>query len=136
MKKSKPSPGRDTMRAVPGTPYLFVRVHPSGIASYVFRYRRRGHAFKTALGHVNTLTLETARKVAEVYVGRIALGFDPIAEEKAKAESRRAEIDAARAAKVEAEQERTFTVGALIKAWAASRGKDDNRSVRYVAGMK
>jgi hypothetical protein len=129
MHRSEPSGERDAMRAVPGTSYLFVRTHPSGIASYVFRYRRRGHNFKVAIGDVNALKLDDARDAVAIYVGRIAKGFDPIAEEKAEAERKRAEIDAARRAKAEAAQEIAFTVGAMIKAWAAPR-KDDKRSVR------
>jgi integrase len=82
------------------------------------------------------LSLEAARSAVEVYVGRLALGFNPIAEERAEAESRRAEADRARQAKVEAAQEIAFTVGALIREWATSRGKNDKRSVRYVAAMK
>jgi integrase len=135
MPKSKPAPGRDTLRAVAGAPYLFVRTHPSGIKSYVFRYRRRGHALKVAIGYVDALTLEDARRVAEVYAGRIALGFDPIAEEKAKVENRAADIAAARASKVEAPAD-AFTVRDLIKAWAAGRGEDETRSVRYVAATR
>ncbi len=136
MAKTKPARGHETLSAVPGTPYLFIRTHPSGIGSYLFRYRKNGHAYKVALGRVGALPLEDARKVAQIYVGEIARDIDPIAKRKAEAESRRAEIDTARRAKVEAEQERTFTVGAMIKAWVASRGKDDKRSVRYVAAMK
>jgi integrase len=104
----------------------------------VFRYRRRGHAFKTALGYVGTLTLEDARKVTEAYVGRIALGFNPIDEEKARLESRLAEIAAARVPKVETPID-TFTVGDLIKTWAALRGKDgkdEKRSRRYIVATR
>jgi integrase len=115
---------------------LAVCTHPSGVKSYVFRHRARGKVFKAAIGRVGTLALPDARAKAQVNVGRIALGFDPIAEEKAEAERNRAKIEAARRAKVEAEQEIAFTVGAMIKAWTASRGRDDKRSVNYVASIK
>ena len=75
MPKTKPPRGRDTMRAVPGTPYLFVRVHPSGMETYLFRYRRRGHAFKKALGHVGILPLDDARIVGAAGVEPARLLF-------------------------------------------------------------
>jgi integrase len=136
MQKSKPSLGRDTMRAVPGTPYLLVRTHPSGIASYLFRYRKKGHAYKAALGRVDALPLEDARRTAQIYVGEIARDIDPIAKRKEEAERKRAQIEKTRRQKVEAAREDVFTVDAMIKAWAASRGKKDERSVRYVTATK
>jgi hypothetical protein len=69
----------------------------------------RGKVFKAALGRVGTLTLPDARDVARIYVGEIAKGHDPIAEAKVKAKKHWAEIEAAWAAKIEAEQERVFT---------------------------
>jgi integrase len=136
MAKAEPAPsGRETMSAIPGAPHLFVRVHPSGVASYLFRYRKNGHAYKAALGLVGTLSEKDARKVAQIYVGEIARDIDPIATRKEAAESRRAEVDAARRAKIEAAQEGVFTVGVMIKTWAAPR-KDDTRSVRYVASTE
>jgi integrase len=107
--------------------------------TYLFRYRRRGHAFKKALGHVGILPLDDARRAVEIYVGEIARDVDPIAKRKAEAELKRAQIAAKRVAKIEAAQEEAFTVGALIKAWAAARGKDgkdEKRSVHYVAAIK
>jgi integrase len=114
---------------------LIVRVHPSGFASYVFRHRERGRVFKTTLGRVGNLTLEDARQTARAYVGRIALGFDPIAEKAAETEHRIAAIDATRRAKVEAANGAMFTVGKMIAEWAKGR-KVDTRSVRYVAAIK
>jgi integrase len=127
------------MSAVPGTPHLFIRVHPSGIASYLFRYRKKGHAYKASLGRVDTLSLEDARRVAQIYVGEIARDIDPIATRRVAAEHRRAEIDAARQAKIEAAAEEVFTVGTMIKAWATARGKngkDEKRSIHYVAAVR
>jgi integrase len=132
----KSAAGRETMMTDAKVPSLFVRIHPSGIASYVFRYRGRGRVFKTTLGRTQNLTLDDARSTAQKYVGRIALGFDPIAEEKAKDEENRAKHDAARRARAEAANGEAFTVGALIKAWAAARPKDENRSPGYVAQIR
>jgi integrase len=137
MRKTKPlAGGRDAIRAVPGTPHLFVRTHPSGVESFVFRFRKGGRNLKAALGDVNTLPLEDARKTVAIYVGEIARDIDPIAKRKEEAKRRRVEIDAARRAKLAAAEEIVFTVGALIKAWAASRGEGDKRSVRYLVATR
>jgi integrase len=126
--------------------HLFIRTHPSGIESYVFRYRKKGRSYKTSLGRVGVLKLDDARDAVRAYVGRIVLGFDPIAEEKAKTEQRLAEIAKARAAKIETTQENVFTVAAMIKEWAALRGKngvrgktnkkEDPRSTRYIKATR
>jgi integrase len=115
---------------------LAVCTHPSGIKSFVFRHRARGKVFKAALGRVGTLSLEDARRTAQIYVGEIARDLDPIAERKAEAERNLAEIEAARLAKIQVAQEVDFTVRALIRGWTASRGEDDSRSVKYVAAFK
>jgi integrase len=136
MTKTKPVGGRETMRADPKQSHLFVRTHPSGIKSYVFRYRKKGHAYKTALGPVDVLELEDARKTVRIYVGEIARDINPIAKRKKEAEDRRAEVEKIRHAKIEAAQKDVFTVNAMIQAWAASRAKIDNRSPRYVKSIR
>src|SRR5271166_1134141 len=110
----KAAAGRETMTTDFDVPSLFLRVHPSGIASYVFRHRERGRVYKTALGRAGVLSLADARKAARAYVGKIALGLDPIAEEKAKAERHRAEIEAMRRAKADAVSAGAFTVRRMI----------------------
>jgi integrase len=128
--------GHETMAAVPGTPHLFVRTYPSGITSYLFRYRKEGHSYKTTL-HV--LTLEAAIKATQVYIGEIALGIDPIAKRKAEEEQRLAAAAARRAAKTKAAQEKDFTVQVMVDTWAAARGKDgkdDKRTHGYIASTK
>lgn len=132
---TKSAAGRETMTTDADVPSLFVRVHPSGIASYTFRHRERGRVYKMTLGRVGVLSLADARQATRACVGRIALGFDPIAERKAAAERHRAEVEAARRAKAEAAEASVFTVGAMIECWAASR-PDDTRSVRYVLDIK
>jgi integrase len=136
MTKTNRGSGREIMTAVPGTPYLFVRTYPSGIEAYAFRYRKSGHKYKATLGRVDALTLKDAVKTAQIYVGEIARDIDPIATRKAAAELRHARIAAARAAKIHARQESTFTVGVMIEAWAAPRGKDDRRTLKYIRGNK
>jgi integrase len=141
MAKTEPASGRETMSAVPGTSYLFVRTYPSGITAYLFRYRKDGHNYKATLGSVDALTLEDARKTTAIYVGEIARDVDPIAKRKIEAEIRRAMVTAARTAKIKAAQESTFTVRAMIEGWAAPRKDDDGnsvdeRSINYIAGSK
>jgi integrase len=132
MSKITPTPGRETMSAVRGTPHLFVRKHPSGIRTYIFRYRKKGHAYKAALGRVGILKLEDAKDAVATYVGEIVKGIDPIATRKLEAEQRIAAREAERQVKIEAESEAVFSVRAMIAAWATSHGKNDERSVTYV----
>jgi integrase len=131
----KSAAGREVMLTDTEVSSLHVRVHPSGFASYVFRHRERGRVFKTTLGRAGNLALGDARQTARAYVGRIALGFDPIAEKAAETERRLAVIDAARRAKTEAANGAEFTVERMIAEWAKAR-KADTRSVRYVAAIK
>jgi integrase len=132
---TKHAAGRETMATDSEVPSLFVRVHPSGVASYVFRHREHGRTYKTPLGRVGALSLADARKAARVYVGKIAVGHDPIAEAKAKAERHRAGIEAMRRAKIETASANAFTVRAMIADWASSR-PGDTRSVRYVIAIE
>jgi integrase len=131
----KSAVGREVMATDDVVPSLFVRVHPSGIASYVFRHRERGRVFKTTLGRVGNLTLTDARKTAQAYVGRIALGFDPIAEKAAEKARHDAAIEAARRARAEAASGAVFTVKKMIGKWAAGRA-NETRSVRYIASVR
>jgi integrase len=131
----KAGAGREVMKTDDVVPSLHVRVHPSGYASFVFRYRQRGRVFKTTLGRVGNLTLDDARQTARAYVGRIALGFDPIAEKIAEDRRHNDALDAVRRAKAENASSGEFTTGMTVGKWAASR-KDDRRSPRYVAGIR
>jgi integrase len=131
----KSAAGRETMATDGEVPSLFVRVHPSGLASYNFRRREHGRTYKGTIGQVGSITLADARRTARAWNGRIALGFDPIAEKAEKAERNRAEQEARRRARIEAKTAGTFTVAKMIDALAAPR-KDDERSVRYVRAIK
>ena len=58
-----------------------VRMMPSGVASYVLKYRNReGRQRKLALGRVGSLTPEEVRNIARQRLGEIAHGSDPSAE--------------------------------------------------------
>jgi integrase len=117
-------------------PSLLVRAHPSGVTSYGFHYRERGRAYRTTLGLTRNLRLDDARKTARAYVGRIALGFDPIAEKAAETKRHNDALEAKRRARIEAETGDVFTVRKLIGLWASARKKVDDRSPRYVAGTR
>jgi integrase len=131
----KSAVGREVMATDSKVSSLIVRIHSSGFASYVFRHRERGRVFKTTLGRVGNLTLEDARQTAQAFVGRIALGFDPIAEKAAEKARHDAAIEAARRARAEAASGAVFTVKKMIGKWAAAR-KDETRSIRYVASIR
>jgi integrase len=127
--------GREVMVTDADVPSLHIRIHPSGYASFVFRYRQRGRVYKTTLGRVGNLTLTDARKTAKIYAGRIADGRDPIAEKIAEDRRHSDALDAARRAKAENASTGQFTAGTMIRKWAAGR-KDDRRSPRYVVGIR
>jgi integrase len=131
----KAGAGREVMVTDTDVPSLHIRIHPSGHTSYIFRHRQRGRVYKTTLGRFGNLTLDDARQTARAYVGRIALGFDPI-KEKIEEDKRHTDaLDAVRRAKTENASSGEFTVQAMGKEWAASR-KDDRRSPRYVVSIR
>lgn len=58
-----------------------VRMMPTGVASYVLKYRNReGRQRKLALGRVGALTPEEARNLARQRLAEVAQGADPSAE--------------------------------------------------------
>jgi integrase len=62
---------------------LFLVVQPSGVKSWALRYRAGGKARKLTIGRYPAIDLATARKLAKVEHGKIALGRDPGAEKVA-----------------------------------------------------
>ena len=55
-----------------------VRVKPSGAKSFQLKYRnRRGDQRKTTIGKFGSLTVEHAKKLARIELGKIASGDDP-----------------------------------------------------------
>jgi integrase len=58
-----------------------VRMMPSGVASYILKYRNReGRQRKLAIGRVGALTTEEARTLARQKLAEVAHGADPSAE--------------------------------------------------------
>lgn len=58
-----------------------VRMMPSGVASYILKYRNReGRQRKLAIGRVGTLTTEEARNIARLRIAEVTQGADPSAE--------------------------------------------------------
>jgi integrase len=131
----KAAAGRELMVTDIDVPSLHVRIQPSGYASLIFRHRQRGRVYKAVVGRVGNLTVDSARQTARAYVGRIALGFDPIAEKVAEDRRHNNALDAVRRAKANNASAAEFTAGTMIGKWAAPR-KDDGRSPRYVAGIR
>jgi integrase len=62
---------------------LFLIVQTSGVKSWALRYRAGGRARKLTLGRYPAVDLASARKLAKVAQGQIALGRDPGAEKVA-----------------------------------------------------
>ncbi len=61
-----------------------IRVMPSGVASYLLKYRNReGRQRKLALGRVGALTPDQARVMARQRLSEVARGDDPSAARKA-----------------------------------------------------
>jgi integrase len=84
----------DTLRPSSGLREIFawdselrgfgVRIMPSGIGSYIVKYRNReGRQRKLALGRVGSLTPDEARALARQHFARVAGGADPSAERRA-----------------------------------------------------
>jgi len=60
-----------------------VRLMPSGVSSYVLKYRNReGRQRKLALGRVGSLTPDKARALARSHLAQVAGGSDPSAERR------------------------------------------------------
>ncbi|CAH1653385.1 Site-specific recombinase XerD [Hyphomicrobiales bacterium] len=58
-----------------------VRMMPSGVASYILKYRNReGRQRKLAIGRVGTLTTEEARNATRLRIAEVTQGADPSAE--------------------------------------------------------
>lgn len=62
---------------------LWLRVRPSGRGYWILRYRSEGIQRKLTLGGVDTLTVDTARKLATKRLAEIADGADPVTQRKA-----------------------------------------------------
>ncbi len=77
----------DGLLAIPGKDYVIwdseltgfgVRIKPSGKKSFTIKYRtENGRQRKTTLGSYGQLTVEQARKLARIELGKVAAGEDP-----------------------------------------------------------
>lgn len=59
-----------------------VRIKPSGLKSFIIKYRADGRQRKATIGKFGPLTVEQARRLAQVELGKVAGGIDPVAEAK------------------------------------------------------
>jgi hypothetical protein len=57
-----------------------VRITASGARTFIVEKRVRGRTRRVSLGRWPAVTIASARKRAQVYLGRVAAGEDPIAE--------------------------------------------------------
>src|SRR5271166_5739076 len=57
-----------------------LRVYPSGLKSYVIRYRVKGRSRRCTLGPHGVLTAEQARDLARDMLARVRRGEDPSAQ--------------------------------------------------------
>ena len=60
-----------------------LRVTPKGAKSFVVEVRIAGRTRRKTLGQYGHVTVEQARKLAQQYLGKVASGIDPVAEQRA-----------------------------------------------------
>jgi integrase len=94
-----------------------LRITAAGAKIFLAQYRTATGKRRVPIGRFGVLTVDEARKRAKAILGNAAEGRDPFAESKAQAE-------AARRAKIEAE----YSFGALVDAWAEARADDRRHS--------
>lgn len=99
-----------------------LRVHPSGIKTFVLLYRNaQGRQRRYTIGHFPDLTPEHAREIASKKLAEVALGNDPATERKE-----------ARAA---AEREKVSTLEGFLKGyapWLETHRKDGKASIARI----
>jgi len=79
--KLKPDPDKEVFAWDTELRGLGVRIMPSGVATYILKYRNRaGRQRKLAIGRVGTLTPDQARTAAELRLAEVAQGGDPSAD--------------------------------------------------------
>ncbi|MCB1737473.1 MAG: integrase arm-type DNA-binding domain-containing protein [Gammaproteobacteria bacterium] len=79
-----------------------VRVTPSGVKSFIVEKRIGGRVTRKTLGRFGPLTVEQGRKEAQKFLGKVATGIDPIAEQRE-------------------DQARQVTLGQVFDAYIATR---------------
>ena len=111
------SPGkRDMLLFDSETRGFGMRVTAKGTKTFLAQYATPTGKRRAVLGTFGAVTVEGARKLAKVILGKVAAGADPVADLRQK-------VEAAKAAKVEA----AFTFKAMVEEWAKARA-DDRRS--------
>lgn len=75
---------REERFSVADTSGLSLDVRPGGARSWVFRYRLNGKREKMVLGSYPVITLAAARKLRNLYAGKVAAGQSPV-EDRLKA---------------------------------------------------
>ncbi len=61
---------------------LSLRIMPSGVKSWTYRYRANGKQKRLSLGKTEQVTLADARRAAQAAIGHVATGGDPVKQKK------------------------------------------------------
>lgn len=106
-----------------------VRVTAAGTKTFLFQYRQGRQVRRLRLGEHGDLTPAQARRLAEEARGRVAAGYDPSGERKARIAAS-AEADRQRRADARAD---AFTLAALIEQWRDTALRDRSEGYRREA---
>ena len=95
---------------------LRVSIRPHGTKTFIYRYQLDKTEHSMTLGHIDDMTLEDARKLANEARKLTRQRFDPL-------EVRRAQVQAEIVAEQQAEAAGFYRFGEVALAWLASREK-------------
>jgi integrase len=112
-----PNPGqKDRLVFDTETKGLGVRATASGSKAFLVQWtdRATGRKVREPLGLFGALTVDAARKAAQVRLGRVAAGMDPKAEREAQREAERQR----REREAQAKRDAAFTLDVLVADWA------------------
>jgi integrase len=108
---------------------LFVRVTRAGTKCFLFQHREGGKVKRLQLGHLGEVTLEQARRAAQIARAEVRTGRSPVAEMQA----RRAAVIAAEAERKRVAAAETLTFSVLITKWEAGALQDRREAYRREA---